>query len=124
MDFNNILKRDLELINKLIQELEVEYELDFMLINFKSMFLSIETNRTRAIAVLKIDDKKTKRVQVKTISSKLENREEVTFRLSVFIFLFRQIKAMKESEEIEEALEKVNNQLLYAGYKHFKELKI
>lgn len=122
MDFNNVLDRDIELINVLIKEFNIEYELDFMLDNFKSMFLSIEKNRTRVIAVEKIDEKKTKRVQVKTISSKLENRKNLTFRLSVFVSLFRQIKLMKEVEEIEEGLKLVNQQLLYNGYSHFKDL--
>jgi hypothetical protein len=121
LDLNNIYKRDIQLINELSKELEIEYELDFMLNNFKSMFMSIEATRTRVIGVLKIDEKKTKRIQIKTVSHKLKNKEEIVLRLSVFISMFRQIKAIKEIEEIEKGLKLVNMQLLYNDYSYFKE---
>ena len=122
MDFNSIKDRDTKLINNLIAEFDIEYKLDFMLEKFKSMFLSVEASRTRAIAVLKVDDKKTKRIQVVKISPKEQNAQELIYRLSVFISLFRQLKAMKEIEEIETDLITVNQQLVYQGYKYFKEL--
>jgi len=122
LDFNSIKDRDTKLINNLIAEFDIEYKLDFMLEKFKSMFLSVETNRTRAIAVLEVDDKKTKRIQVVKISPKEQNAQELIYRLSVFISLFRQLKAMKEIEDIETDLKTVNQQLVYQGYKYFKEL--
>ena len=120
LDLKDILNRDTKLINELIKELEIEYDLTFMLKNFKSMFISVEQNRTRAIAVMQIDDKKTKRVQIKTISYKLENKEELTYRLSFLVQLFRQIKSIKEVEEREIDLKSINEQLLYHGYKYIK----
>ena len=122
MDFNSIKDRDTKLINNLIAEFDIEYKLDFMLEKFKSMFLSVEASRTRAIAVLEVDDKKTKRIQVVKISPKEQNAQELIYRLSVFISLFRQLKAMKEIEDIETDLKTVNQQLVYQGYKYFKEL--
>jgi len=120
LDLKEILSRDTKLIKELIKELEIEYDLDFMLKNFKSMFISIEQNRTRAIAVMQIDDKKTKRVQIKTISYKLENKEELTYRLSFLVQLFRQIKSIKEIQDIEVGLKSINEQLIYNGYKYIK----
>jgi len=123
LDLNNIYERDIKLINELCQELEIEYELDFMLNNFKSIIMSREATRIRIIGVLKVDKKKTKRVQIKTISKKLKNIDEMVLRLSVFVSLFRQIKAVKEIEKIEEGLKLANLQLVHnVDYSYFKEL--
>jgi hypothetical protein len=123
LDYNDIYNRDKNLIEVLIKELEIDYKLDFMLDKFKSMFLSVESTRSRAIAVFEIDNKKTKRIQVKTISSKSENKEELIYKLSIFISLFRQLKSFKDIENLEKDLKIVNQQLLYNDYGYFKEIK-
>lgn len=123
MNLDETLKRDYEIIISLIKELDLEYDFEFMLKNFKSMFLSIEFHRTRIIAVMLLDKDKTKRIQVKTINNKLENAQELVYKCSILISLYKQFNALKEVKELENGLTKLNGQLLYAGYKFIKELK-
>ena len=123
LNLDETLKRDYEIIITLIGELELEYDFEFMLKNFKSMFLSIESQRSRIIAVMLLDKDKTKRIQVKTINNKLENAQELVYKCSILISLYKQFNALKEVQELENALTRLNGQLLYAGHKFIKELK-
>ncbi|PNV83478.1 MAG: hypothetical protein C0627_05120 [Sulfurimonas sp.] len=123
MNLDETLKRDYEIIISLIKELDLEYDFEFMLKNFKSMFLSIELHRSRIIAVMLLDKDKTKRIQVKTINNKLENAQELVYKCSILISLYKQFNALKEVQELENGLTTLNGRLLYAGYKFIKELK-
>ncbi|MGE4418773.1 MAG: hypothetical protein AB7D38_02930 [Sulfurimonas sp.] len=123
MNLDETLKRDYEIIISLIKELDLEYDFEFMLKNFKSMFLSIELHRSRIIAVMLLDKDKTKRIQVKTINNKLENAQELVYKCSILISLYKQFNALKEVQELENGLTTLNGQLMYAGYKFIKELK-
>jgi hypothetical protein len=120
----DLLDKYINVINKVIKDLELEYNLDYMLENFKSIILVVETKRTRIAAVQQIDEKKTKRIYIKVISNKLEADEKIELaqKSQIFITLYRSIKNLKELEQAEQDLKNINGQLLYSGKSYYKEL--
>lgn len=120
----DLLDKYINVINKVIKDLELEYNLDYMLENFKSIILVVETTRTRIAAVQQIDEKKTKRIYIKVISNKLEADEKIELaqKSQLFITLYRSIKNLKELEQAEQDLKNINGQLLYSGKSYYKEL--
>lgn len=119
------LKIKTKLIKEVIKDLELDYSLDYILENFKSIVIAIEEKRTRLAAVVKVDDKKTKRLYIKTVTYKNKNDKEKTrevVKCSIFVSLYRSIKLLKELRELENGLTLNNTQLLYNDLGYYKEL--
>lgn len=120
------LKKKTALIKKVIEELNLDYSLEYILENFKSIVIATESKRVRMAAVVRVDEKKTKRIYIKTIAFK--NSEEATEKFgditkcSIFVQLYRSIKILNELVQLDKGLKMNNSQLIYNGINHYKEL--
>jgi len=104
-----------KLINTIIKELNIEYSLEYMIENFKSIVLAVEKKRIRIAAVVKTEDKKTKRIYIKTISSNKLTEQEMSTqssKCSIFIQLYRSINNLYDLIEIDIKLKTLNSELL------------
>jgi hypothetical protein len=125
MNCEEKLTRDILLFDQLRALFKVDIELEFMIHNYKSMFLSIEKERSRVVAVERMSDTKTKRSQLFSIKTKdsddLSNSIHI-YKASIFVSLFRQIKTIYEIENIENDLKTVNSQLRYMSSDYFHKI--
>ena len=118
-----LLEKNTLLIKKLLKDLKIDYTLEYMLINFKSLILAVEAKRSRIAAVAIVDEKKTKRVYIKTaVHKEFETTNEELIKCNMLIGLYKSIKNLNELEQIEKDLKISNSTLLYEGMNYYKEI--
>jgi vacuolar-type H+-ATPase catalytic subunit A/Vma1 len=132
MNIENMVIRNKKVLLQIIEDLNIKFTLDYMLDNFKSIINSKNVNKSknprfRIIAVEQINDNKTKRTQVYSISvSTLPTddalKQEIFGKMNIFCSLFKQLKLISDIENEENNIKESNQMILIFGGKHIKGL--
>ncbi|MEA2017027.1 MAG: hypothetical protein U9N59_01155 [Campylobacterota bacterium] len=124
MDFKELEERNRYLFQKLIFDLKISIDgssdIDTILNDFISIFISNEKNRFRIMGAKQVEDKKSKRVQIYSFNPKKTKLDtfEITAQASIFVSLFRELKLLTELKKLEQELEK---QYKYTSSERLKE---